>query len=498
MEFKDLSIKEESKRFKEHLILENNNRIILSGIFGIGKTYFIDNFFKANSNEFIVIKLNPVNYSVSQNEDIFELIKFDIGYQLFKENPNFEKIEINKLLATEFFVRQNFEDIIESLANNLSKLDHRLNSIVRPILNLKDKIQGFKEQNEIDEEKDLIDFLKEFKLKKGTFREENSITELINILLQTLKENFSEKKTVLVIDDLDRIDPEHIFRILNIFSAHFDYYELNGENKFGFDKVILICDIDNIRGIFHNQYGTDIDFSGYIDKFYSLEIFEYNFSNILISSLEKFFRSINSNDKSIVAHIINNSSNYYTKELSFLLGYFINSNTLSMRSLVNFLKIDYRPNGYVIKTGSSHKIYTKDTPIFLVFEILIKLFGGLENFKFAVEKTIKKFPIIEMSTYNDYWNQRLGNLIMLLEYNKTNLKPQSDTQKFYDLEIGVKINYEINPTDYGIVGKAQQIGEASPDSPFLELRSILNYRIKYFQILKKALLVYERIPKQIE
>ena len=61
MEFKDLPIKKEAKRFKEHLLLENNNRTILSGIFGIGKTYFIDNFFKINKNEFIEIKLNPVN-----------------------------------------------------------------------------------------------------------------------------------------------------------------------------------------------------------------------------------------------------------------------------------------------------------------------------------------------------------------------------------------------------------------------------------------------------
>lgn len=498
MEFKELSIKEESQRFRDHLLLENNNRIIFSGIFGIGKTYFIDKFFKNNKNEFIEIKLNPVNYSVSQNEDIFELIKFDIGYQLFKENPDFEKVKIDNLLATEFFLRQNFQEIIESLANNLSKLDHRLNSIVKPILNLKDKVQEFQEQNEIDEEKELMKFLKEFKLKKGTFREENSITELINILLQTLKENFPEKQTVLVIDDLDRIDPEHIFRILNIFSAHFDYYDLKGENKFGFDKVILICDIDNIRGIFHNQYGTDIDFSGYIDKFYSLEVFEYSFSNIIISSLEKFFRSIKSTDTKIIAHLISNSNNYYTKELSFLLGYFVNSNALSMRSLVNFLKIDYLPNGYVIKTGSSHNIYTRDSPILLIFDILIRLFGSLENLKFAVEKAIKRFPIIEMSTYNDYWHLRLGNLIMLLEYRKTNLKPKSEIQNFYDLELGIKVNYEINPTDYGIVGKAQQIGDATPDSEFLELHSVLNFRIQYFQILKRAIEVYERIPKQIE
>ena len=87
---------------------------------------------------------------------------------------------------------------------------------------------------------------------------------------------------------------------------------------------------------------------------------------------------------------------------------------------------------------------------------------------------------------------------MLLDYKKTNLKPKSEIQNFFDSELGVKVNYEINPTDYGIVGKAQQIGEATSDSDFFELHSVLNFRIQYFQILKRAIEVYERIPKKSE
>ncbi len=77
---------------------------------------------------------------------------------------------------------------------------------------------------------------------------------------------------ILVIDDLDRIDPEHIFRILNIFSAH----DKLGENKFGFIKVILVCDINNIKHIYHHFYGKNVDFFGYINKFYSSEVYEYS------------------------------------------------------------------------------------------------------------------------------------------------------------------------------------------------------------------------------
>ncbi|WP_262507233.1 P-loop NTPase fold protein, partial [Salegentibacter sediminis] len=224
MEFKNLPIENEESRFKNHLNIDNNNRIILSGIFGIGKTYFINEFFKRNNNEYIEIRLNPVNYSVSANEDIFELIKFDIGLQLFKENPDFEKIDFGNYLATEYFFLNNYQSLIEKLITKLSKLDQNLNFVAKPILELRKKILAFRKSKKIDDENDLKTFLEEFTKKDGTIREENALTVLISFLLQTLKHTYPSKKTVLVIDDLDRIDPEHIFRILNIFSAHFDYY----------------------------------------------------------------------------------------------------------------------------------------------------------------------------------------------------------------------------------------------------------------------------------
>jgi hypothetical protein len=84
----------------------------------------------------------------------------------------------------------------------------------------------------------------------------------------------SGKQTVLIIDDLDRIDPEHVFRILNVFAAHFDLDE--NANKFGFDRVIVVCDIQNVRRMFRTRYGQDTDFSGYIDKFYSRRVFHFD------------------------------------------------------------------------------------------------------------------------------------------------------------------------------------------------------------------------------
>ena len=83
-----------------------------------------------------------------------------------------------------------------------------------------------------------------------------------------------KKRSVLILDDFDRIDPEHTFRILNILSAHMEGDE---ENKFGFDHIIVVGDIDNLRNIFHHKYGDKTDFWGYFDKFFTVK--PYCFDN---------------------------------------------------------------------------------------------------------------------------------------------------------------------------------------------------------------------------
>ncbi len=51
------------------------------------------------------------------------------------------------------------------------------------------------------------------------------------------------KEVVRILDDLDRIDTEHIFRLLNVFVAQVDVVgKGENDNKFGFDKVIFVCD----------------------------------------------------------------------------------------------------------------------------------------------------------------------------------------------------------------------------------------------------------------
>ena len=63
-----------------------------------------------------------------------------------------------------------------------------------------------------------------------TYRAANNQSSYSQKFLEEIR---NKKKNVLVIDDLDRIDPEHIFRILNILSVHNNHFD--SENKFSFD-----------------------------------------------------------------------------------------------------------------------------------------------------------------------------------------------------------------------------------------------------------------------
>lgn len=501
MSFEKLSIKEESKRFKDHLFIEGNERIIFSGIFGIGKTYFIDNFFEQEDENFISIKLNPVNYSVSPNQDIFELIKFDIGYQLFSKNPEFEKIKFEKVFSSSYYLVENYKKVISLLIKNLSKLDHRIDAIAKSTVELGEKIKKFKEEIEKDEEIDLKNFLDYFKNQIGTFREENSITELINNLVETLKINNPEKKIVLVIDDLDRIDPEHIFRIMNVFSAHFDFYNLKNENKFGFNNVVLICDITNIRGIFHNKYGTNIDFSGYIDKFYSNEIFYYDFVSVINDNIDKFLSSIVVDNNLIIKHL-QSSSNYYKDELIFLLRHMVTANSISMRALINFLKSKVILDSYTIKSYNSADYFNSDsTPILIVLQIIEKIVGGQANFINILNKTLERYPSLEITTRTSYWRYRIGNLIMLIDQNQNSLDVTKEDKIYINKEFDIKVQYKIHPSDNyeGLVGKAERIGHTNDNFSKEEIsfhETITKRKIPYFQLLIKAYLSIKEISKE--
>ena len=86
-------------------------------------------------------------------------------------------------------------------------------------------------------------------------------------------------KSVLIIEDLDRIDPAHLFRIMNVLSSQVDnpyYSEVPNGNKFGFDKIILVMDYEIARHLFHHFYGKEANYEGYMNKFQNSLPYSYS------------------------------------------------------------------------------------------------------------------------------------------------------------------------------------------------------------------------------
>lgn len=430
-----IDITSETERFKNHLDLPDNNQMIFSGIFGIGKTYFLKEFFKSNSDKFEMFLLSPVNYSISNNDDIIDYIKYDIAFELLSKNINYEKTDLSKILTAQFYLKDNFLDTMSLLAKGGSKIGKTFSEIYENLKEITNNIKEHNSESKIDEKKELIDFLKELTTKEHSIYEENRITELISGLVEKLKEN--NKEIVLVIDDLDRLDPEHIFRILNVFACHFDLNNFN-ENKFGFHKIILVCDIENIRNLFHSKYGLEVDFSGYIDKFYSREIFIFDNKEIVSNSIDKILASIKIQDG--YDHIFNLKDNrrISTQNFKEILEDLINNDLLNLRTLLKLYDKPYSLNVFNFKIDENHGI-SKNWSFqeILIFDFLISFYGSIASLRTALEKLSIRNPT---KLVNERQLRRYGHLIAFIDYK--NHKTTQGEFEYNNKELNLSIKYE--------------------------------------------------------
>ncbi|MEN7548759.1 P-loop NTPase fold protein [Rapidithrix thailandica] len=246
----EFSIETPRKRFEEHLSSDENKRILFSGKFGSGKTYFLKKFFEEH-DKYEAVHLYPVNYSVASNEDIFELVKYDILFSLLvttKEKGktfSFEKIKSSHIHSLYYFFSDNdkLKKLIFSLLNIIPKIGKSAATIAEKVLI--DLYNEFKEHHESaqkDEQETMKEFVEAFSDLQGNIYERDAITQIIGNLIGQLKDgdqkekqgSKNEKETILIIDDLDRIDPEHIFRVLNVFAAHTDHRD--DENNKGYHE----------------------------------------------------------------------------------------------------------------------------------------------------------------------------------------------------------------------------------------------------------------------
>lgn len=280
------------QEFKDHL--KCHPRTILSARYGDGKSYFLDAFIKNEDvlKEFLFIKLYPVNYQVLENRDIFEVVKYDILMQMGLQDMIDLSYDVSSRDAFFYCMKNHGLDLVESLFDIAGSIEGV--SLVKAIGKIGKSTVGFV--------KEIKDAAKEYKDYKAGDRsildkymdtadgiaiyEEDLITKIIkgNLEQWKQKEENKNKKVVLLLEDMDRIDPAHLFRVLNIFSAHMDYSYKYGVkpddsligNKFGFDNVVMVIHYENLKSIFSHFYGPNTCFEGYIHKFANKGKFVYS------------------------------------------------------------------------------------------------------------------------------------------------------------------------------------------------------------------------------
>ena len=413
--------------FNIHFNSEGNYRILFSAPFGSGKTYFLRRYFEESTSTFW---LSPIKYIVSQNEDIFEYIKYDLAYQLLDQNKIKEEIAVKygeNLYAYQYLIN-NPKDIFKLLFSVLEEAPIEVLGVEEPISGIVGKVGKIgnsllntfedyqKYKSKLDNHLQTINkglqiYLDSSKDIKGSIFEDDLLSQMIRKGISKVSDGV---ESVLIIDDLDRLDPEHIFRILNILSVHQDF--ANGQNKFGFDKIIIVCDYNNIQNIYEHKYGSAVDFNGYIEKFYSKNIFAFTNAQ----AIAMYCRS------DAISSILSENGQ---KVLGEYLVYFA-TNGKTIRSIIkhrfipivqNFTIVEGRLKDYVLASRNDGYIqptdYVKgysdidfyiesdDFEYLKIIKVLIAIFGGYANLLNTVSKEnqvnsnydlIDKYPAVKV------------------------------------------------------------------------------------------------------
>jgi hypothetical protein len=303
-------------RFYDHL--SNHDRTILSAKFGDGKSYFLQKFMadeKVKEN-YVFLTLYPVNYQVEENRDVFELIKYDLLIEMFVQKIMEPDFKMSKVHAWGWCLQLHSPTLVEGLLPIFSSLclDEASAKMMAAFLMAQKTVGKIKKKaGELMEpvrDRQIENFIKE--IAKNPVSGQDVVTEIIQQGIAAYKNVHPDKKIVLIIEDMDRMDPAHLFRILNVFSAHIDYNYRFGTNsnqpfignKFGLDKVVFVMSYENTEHIFHHFYGEGADFNGYISKFCSSNIFTYSFSTEKEAYIYKRMAANTKVDESVLRYLV--------------------------------------------------------------------------------------------------------------------------------------------------------------------------------------------------
>lgn len=417
-----IPVDEVEKDFRSVLDTEGNTRIFFSGKFGIGKTYFLNSFFETNHDVYDVYHLFPVNYQIHSNDDVINLLKYDILVELSKKDKGIfqsKKVEGIKESSLLFYswIKENYSTN-QVLTSTISLGEFLSDLSSDPITGLLSKL-GRPLKNLLEIDKQFQEFKKEYKAgEKGLVEKYEEIirtknTSELDYISSLIKEKISQhkesKKSILVLDDMDRVDPEHIFRILNILSAHF---ERDNQNKFGFDAIIVVADYSNLKHIFHHRYGPKTDFVGYMDKFYSITPYYFDNKKAITAKVDEIVKSIRNEDPGLSSAI--GESGYIKIFLEHIFFRATNDEIINLRQLLKATKFQLLE----LRKGSYYEDHFEDN-FQKIFDIAVKVaihsfsntdifIGKIETIKLQKNKAKARMPF---DRYSATMLKSLGTVI---------------------------------------------------------------------------------------
>lgn len=309
---KKINITKKLIEFYHHLSAADIDRTIFSAKFGDGKTEFLHQFKEKYKKKYTFYTLYPVNYQIAPNEQIMEYIKRDLLFQLILNGTLTPIGNIPGSILLQWYINENSFDIVKdiikfapSIIGGKKQFGVVLKGAIALAEGINNKCKEFEEfKTKITED----NFEKATKIIEKLSKGRGNIYEL-DLISWLIAQSIANKgrKSVLIIEDLDRIDPAHLFRILNIFSAHIDRHYLCSDktinkdgkekqfdelpNKFGFDKIIFVMDAESTEAAFMNFYGNS-NYEGYINKFFSKRVFEYSITKYAHQLLYARFKEI--------------------------------------------------------------------------------------------------------------------------------------------------------------------------------------------------------------
>jgi hypothetical protein len=427
----EIDITSPQAAFEAHINPKENKRILFSGPFGIGKTYFLDKFFEKRS-EYFVVKISPINYVLGSNADVFELLKYDVLYEILCKEKMVIDDELSPVTRAEmpnevFKTLKEIASGLTSVGKSIIEIADKINRLQKRLIEIEKKSKELPGYEKI---KELINEIE----KSNFILKADYLTAVINRSLEELQEGTPGVKRILIIDDIDRIDPEHIFRLFNVFGAHFPD---NNAHKFEFDKVIFVCDVNNIRSVFAAKYGIDADFNGYLDKFYSDKVFSFSNKSAVCLWLKRY--------KIYFGHPVINAF------IVDLFSYFISIGILNLRELKKVENITVA----VVEPFNDYLIRKNNILFFYAFEVIESLLGSISvlldklNLVLSNEYFMKLFRVHEISQKRSLYFSSLLLPIIVGRYNNfdtsnenTTLQIPNNKNELNPFVLRLKISYE--------------------------------------------------------